>query len=469
MLELISEVEAAKTSVDERHDPRTVEASERGPLATGPRGPEPPRGVRPPAAEERPALSGEVASERDHAPAAPPIDKVVHRDRTVLRVQRALPPAFRWSRLFDGIEGVVEIDFGDIELGERTLQAAADALAGLGREVIAVRLVAAPIALVTRVDSRCTVVSVACRGRCPRCVDPVTAVLGRDELIQRLAGGREVECPRCGGALVDLALGALPLPAPVPPIRTASEAAPGAAVSPPSAASIAVARTPASRPVIIALALGVLAIVAAGWHAVRVHRRTPELPSAEVDRGSPRVWRDDRQWIAEVEADGIDEADAAGRCHARALGAAIAEIEAALPPRIRALCTDRVRIAADPGPIALARRQFAVSHRGAAVHAVASYTVPSDALARAIRFHAAVKATWGLELVNAPPSCGPGVLVLTAPGGSPIAVGDRIPSAGAQPLTSLDAITAELGERTELELVVDHHERRTLSVRTRVE
>jgi hypothetical protein len=181
------------------------------------------------------------------------------------------------------------------------------------------------------------------------------------------------------------------------------------------------------------------------------------------------VWRNDRQWIAEVEADGIDEADAAARCHAQALGAAIAEIEAALPPRIRALCTDRVRIAADPGPIALARRQFAVSHRGAAVHAVASYTVPSDALARAIRFHAAVKATWGLELVNAPPSCSPGVLVLTAPGGSPIAVGDRIRSAGAQPLASLDAITAELGERTELELAVDHHERRTLSVRTRAE
>jgi hypothetical protein len=48
-------------------------------------------------------------------------------------------------------------------------------------------------------------------------------------------------------------------------------------------------------------------------------------------------------------------------------------------------------------------------------------------------------------------------------------VGDRIRSTGAQPLASLDAITAELGERTELELAVDHHERRTLSVRTQAE
>jgi len=474
MIELVSEVEVVKTSVDERHDPRTVDLSERSRPATGSRRPEPERGERASVTDERPPVFDDAVVERGHDPAAPPIDKIVRADRTVLRLLRAVPPAFRWSRLFDGIEGVVEIDFGVIELGDPALAAAAEALAGLGREVTAVRLIAAPIALITRADERCTIVSVACRGRCPVCTDHISAVLDYDELQQRLASGAEIPCPRCGHGLVDLALAALPLPAPAlqgdlaPAPRTASSAM-GSVGSPlATAPSVTIPVVRRSRLAIYALALGTVAMGAAGWLVVRARRGPLELPAAVQDQGGHKVWRNDGRWIAEVEADGTDEADAAMRCHVRAVGAAIAEIEAGLPPSIRALCADRVRLETEPPHISLARSRLVVTRRNAVVHASASYTVAVDQLARAISFYAAIKAIWGIELVNAPPSCGPGVLVLTAPSG-PLAVGDRIRSAGTHPLASLDSITAELGDRAQLELVVDHQERRTMSVRTATE
>jgi hypothetical protein len=98
------------------------------------------------------------------------------------------------------------------------------------------------------------------------------------------------------------------------------------------------------------------------------------------------------------------------------------------------------------------------------VEAVARYALTRADLERAVAFYNAERTIWGLQLVNAPPTRAPGVLVLAGPGSGHVVPGDRVVSADRIPIGSLDAVTPELRLKPQLELTIEHQEQRTLMV-----
>ena len=72
--------------------------------------------------------------------AGAPFDKRIDGDVTTLRLLRPLDGGFRWAKLLDGVEGIVELALADGTLDSAALDAASAALHGLGSDVRALRI-----------------------------------------------------------------------------------------------------------------------------------------------------------------------------------------------------------------------------------------------------------------------------------------------------------------------------------------
>jgi serine/threonine protein kinase len=471
--DLMSEVEIIREQVDdERYDPSTVDRSELGSVSVGR------------AAAVSPASTTAAAPER--APGVV-VDKIVERDRTRLRFLREPDPGFRWGRMLDGVEGIVEIDFTGVGLTSSSIPVAREALQALGTEVENIQLISAPIALAAELDGRCRIVSASCRGFCPSCATRRVAVLEYTDLRDRLSQGRDVPCPQCRARLVEIELStAAPDTRQSGPRVVVTELPPS-----PSGATGSVATVARSQPIAlaadsqwrlwralpgrrraltIAFASTIIIVMMAGVLVWRVHARQSEY--ASLDTGSAQSWRDGQTWVTEASGDGPSEIAALGDARLRALAQAITEIEAALPRRIKPLCADGLEVAPSlldrPAAARIELEQLGASTRiiDSRAHVTVRYQMAKTARERALGFYARVESIWGLELINAPPSRRAGVLVIAAPFG-PISVGDRIISVAGQPLPSLEALhqLGELRSRPTLELVIEHEERRTLGIR----
>jgi len=414
LAELVSEVEIVRTHVDD-DDPIPLDRSEL-------------------------AAPVELAARRGGV-----VDKVVTQDRTRLRFLRDPDPGFRWARMLEGVEGAVEIDFtGVAELTGASIAAARDAVQALGTEVSQIHLVHVPVALATQLDGRCRIVSASCRGFCPRCKVHRVAGLPYAELCERLATGGELPCPACRAPLDQID-------------RPAIARAP--AIAPPRPA-------PRRRvaPIAVTCAVGV-AVGAVAWCG---YARRSAPPASAVAHS----WREAATWMAETSGDGATELAALTDARLRALALAIADLEAALPARIRPLCEGSLEVAPSlldrPADARLELEQVSAKLEPSAgrSHAQVRYRIAPEARARALGFYSRLEAIWGLELANAPPSRRAGVLVVAAPPG-PLTPGDRIVSVAGHPLADLAGLRAlrDLPAQPTLDLVIDHQERRTLGIK----
>lgn len=469
VIELVSAVEEARTRVDEGQDPMMVEAAEVSRHDNTGRASVTDRAA--PAFED---VIGEYESDRS----SPAVDKIVEANLTRLRFHRAIEPGFRWGRLFDGIEGIVEIDFtGVLELTSLSVVAARDAMLGLGTEVSEIRLIAVPISLAIELEDRCRVVSVSCRGRCPSCETWHSAILAYDELRERLAAGSDLPCPRCGTGLVDMELGG-----PVRPSGTQGAvglrssirmlvAAP--TITLPMPAVVAPPRSRSSRVLPVqprrwgklyaGVAAGaVLAMVVVLGLKVR-SRSAPSTGPAVPAAGSVKG-----EWVTSLEGDGPNETEAIARLRMRATQLVIDEIEAQLPEAIKVWRSESgeraVMNLTDHPNARIELEQIADGWEPRARRAKASYRLSPEAMARLRTYYNATRTVWGVELAHAPPSRPRGVIVVAAPKTAAMVAGDRVVSAGGQAVVDLSSIPTSVAAGT-VELEVEHHERRTVSVK----
>jgi serine/threonine protein kinase len=455
IIDVVSEVDAARTQVDERHDPATIEHSELGPLA---------RGAAPAPAAPEP-VSGMV------------VDKIIEHDRTRLRFLRDPDPGFRWTRMLEGVEGLVEIDFTEVVgLTVPSVAAARDALQALGVEVSKLQLFGVPIALAAELDDRCRIVSASCRGWCPSCRTHRATVLEYAEMRARLSDGRDLPCSQCGTPLheVDrssIASGGAPgdahgaTGAPPPPSNVRAADAVAAAIKPERIAR----QTPARA---FVLAVTVTACVVAGLAGVVGWRLWGRRSAAPLPPAG-QSWRNGPAWVVEASGAGTSELAALAEARLHALALVAAEIEAGLPERIQRLRGDSPEVAPSlldrPAEARVELDQLDAKSvaQGGRVQVTARYQIAEAARQRALDFYTKVASIWGLELINAPPSRRAGVLVIAAPSG-PVSVGDRILSVGGLALRSLDSLQqlGELRSRPQLDLVIERQERHTLQIKT---
>jgi|GEM_PF-3925016 len=491
VMQLYREVEHAKTKVDEAFDPETLDASELSvPASILTTGQITDKGKSPfEDAVDHPGIVEAPASETETSA----VDKIVEANTTRLRFVQPIAQGFRWQRFLDGIEGALEIDFsGAGELSATAVAAATVALHGLPSEVSEVRLVAVPIGLATQLDDRCHVISVSCAGRCPRCNEPSIAILAYDELRSRLANGSDVPCSRCNTGLVEIELAPLAswasrssikmpiVPPPserpsgeLPYAQTAAMSAQMPAARPPVTRSQRVPVSPHRKWLPAYIGLGFMAICMAALVLVLLTRtKDRAVPPPPVSVGDGRSWHDDADWRVEVTGEGVDDSAALAAARRHALRMFLLEIETELPTEIRELAStakDDAAVASFETHADARRLELVASsvvRDGAHSKATTSYKVANAAIEQARAYYAVRKQAWGVELVNAPPSRPPGVLVLVAPPKSAVGAGDRIISAGGQPLSSLASITPELLSHEQLELVVESIERKKLAVRS---
>jgi serine/threonine protein kinase len=495
VMALHREVEHAKTKVDEAFDPETHDASEMKSipasiLTTG-QIPVTDKGAPPFEDVIENAATVEAAA---HETKTIAVDKVVEANVTRLRFHQPIAKTFRWQRFLDGIEGALEIDFsGAGDLSATAVAAATVAIHGLPPEVSEVRLVAVPIGLATQLDDRCAVLSVSCAGRCPKCDETSIAILAYDELRTRLASGSDIPCSRCNTGLVEIELAPLAswasrssikmpiVPAPsdrpsgeLPYAQTASMSAQMPAPQPPVTRSRAIpARHRKWMPAYIGLAFMAICMAALVIVLLTRSKRARTVPPAPVSIGDGKSWHDRDDLRLEVIGDGVDDSAALAEARRQAMRIVLLEIEKELPTAIRELTASAKDAAAVANFEAHedARRlelvTSSVVREGVRAKATTNYKFANAAIDRARTYYAARKEAWGVVLVNAPPSRAPGVLVLSAPANSPVAAGDRIVSAGGQPLESLASVTSDLLRHDQLELVVERTERKKLAVRGR--
>ena len=488
--ELVSTIEDVKTRVDETHDPSTVEHSELTPLAT--------TGKLSSTDQGAPPFDDLVIEIGDSDRAAPIVDKIVEANVTRLRFHRAIEPGFRWGRLFDGIEGVVEVDFAGVaELTSPSITAASDALRGLGEEVSEIRLIAVPIMLAMELEDRCRVVSVTCRGSCSVCQQISVAMLEYDDLRTRLATGAPLPCVRCGHGLVDIELGRPPVTAtsgqmPIVGPRTSGQIP---IVGPRSSIRMLVAAAPVTsehaiprpaaptganpsplqpgegqpakrlNPRVYVGISAVAFVIAVGALVWKVKTRTPAPPAGGGSAVAAPVSPDD--WTIEVEGTGATEAEVLAQLQLQALRAAVAKIESELPERIRGLGVQPL----EPAVLALdslpeARFQLEPRtvewDRTHGLRAKARYAMTAATHTRLRTYFGESRQLGGLELVNAPPSRAPGVVVVGA-SGSGVVRGDRVISIGGRRVRDLSEVSGE--GASSLELVIEHREQHTIAVR----
>jgi len=468
--DLVLEVDAVRTQVDERHDPATIDRSELGPVA---------RGAAPATAATAPAraMTAPAPAATEHV-AGMVIDKIIEHDRTRLRFLRDPDPGFRWTRMLEGVEGVVEIDFTEVVgLTGPSVAAARDALQALGAEVETLELLGVPIGLAAGLDGRCRIVSASCRGWCPSCRTHRATVLAYAELRARLSDGRDLPCPQCGAALHEVdrstlasevapgdGRGATGAPPP-PPSNVRAPGAVAAVIKPERTARYTPARA-------FVLAVTVTACAVAGPAAVvgwRVGARRSAAPLAPAGQS----WQNGPAWVVEASGVGTSELAALAEARLHALALAAAEIEAGLPDRIQRLRGDAPEVAPTlldrPAEARVELDQIDAKsvEQGGHVQVTARYQMTGAARQRAVDFYSRGASIWGLELVNAPPSRRAGVLVIAAPSG-PVSVGDRIVSVGGLALRSLDSLQqlGELRSHPQLDLVIERQERHTLQIKT---
>ncbi len=433
VIELVAELERTKTIIDERSDPNLIDPN---PAASDKQ-----RTAGPNLGS---ALPNEAANEPD-SQSIKAVDKIVDANRTRLTFQRPIDKGFRWGKLLDGLEGVVEIQFADAELTGTALSAAVDALRNIGSEVKELHLVGAPIKLAAELGDRATIESVAVRGRCAACRMLQTVTFSSDELKQLRGNSKGVQCPRCATKLVDVDLSELEKSLPPSGLRLMVPT-PQHEHGPRKRRGVAFY---VGGLVVCALAGGVL------WSA-----KKPQPPHAASELSSARVRKDSDHWIVE-----LDRADSESSPKVRAMRAVISELEAMLPLKLRpwsGTASDAEAVANLQAQLSDVVELELQSKTGVRDN---EYTLSTSAIAQALEHYSQVKSVWGLELANAPPTRGTGVLVISAPTSGPIAAGDRVVSVEGRVVRSVQALSEHRLTQSQLELVVEHREQRTMYVR----
>lgn len=142
------------------------------------------------------------------------VEKSFEGTATRIKVRAPLDANIRWRRVFDGVEGEVSVDLGEVprfeEVGCKQL---ASVLEGLGREVTRTVLEGAPRAVLEACRQltsrgRITVGSVLLEGECSTCKAPRAVPLGWSEVVAAAEQDRLpfAPCKRCNGPLAFAAL-----------------------------------------------------------------------------------------------------------------------------------------------------------------------------------------------------------------------------------------------------------------------
>ncbi len=171
--------------------------------------------------------------------AGEPVEKTLDGDTTCIRINSALDPTLRWSRILDGVEGDVRLDLGGVT--QSTPNGVADLAQALQRLPHQVRLriqgCPEPVAFALGANPRETVRvdNLIIQGRCARCGAEAPVFVDLEREGNAVIQGRlpSSPCRRCEDGVIGvlharemleaLALGAVPLPveAIIPPAGTA--------------------------------------------------------------------------------------------------------------------------------------------------------------------------------------------------------------------------------------------------------
>jgi hypothetical protein len=192
---------------------------------------------------------------------------------------------------------------------------------------------------------------------------------------------------------------------------------------------------------------------------------SPPLAAPPPSDGDGRAWHEGSYWRADVTGTGPDRPTAAATARHEALSLLLLEIERDLPQAIRALgesgpsavaIFETHPIVADLEMLALEPRRQAMSERIAI-----SYRVSTSSIERAKESYARTIRAWGIDLVHAPPSRAPGVLVLAPGTRSDIGSGDRVIGVDDRRIDTLD----EIREITRGTLIIERTTRTKVRVR----
>jgi len=137
------------------------------------------------------------------------VDKLIEGDVTRVRVHTKLTSELRWSRIFDGLEGLVVLDLGSSKgVDSAGSQALVAALGSLDGEVEQLTLERCPEAIAVALASaglpaRVKLGSLTVEGHCASCAARRSALLLVEPHRETLAAGRapSLTCKRCSGAL----------------------------------------------------------------------------------------------------------------------------------------------------------------------------------------------------------------------------------------------------------------------------
>jgi len=497
-------------------------------------------------AEVRSALEEMAAA----APAPSPdlVDKSIEGETTRVRVQSKAGGAIRWGRILDGIEGALVIDLGGVAvLDDAGVASFEQALNALGDEVASVHIERSPQAVVDRfalngVPRRVSIASTVLTGFCTSCNVQRPALLVTDQHAVAIATGREptLHCKRCNGTLslvgAETALSVLarhrkrnsqaPRTSTPPPAMARSGAPPSiptltarpslmpvipapGAVPPfgpsfgPGALPQAAPAESSARPLVIAGALSLVILLAAGGFFVYARQRTPptEVPPATptapasgwaqaVDLPPPWVERlfseENGMFLVVGRSERAANADAAlTQARNDAIARITRQLQADLGPPIQDFVAARAKdeeVRKRPAQVAERylkqigtfaqpeRTETVVRQREGGVEAVARYRLPKSAYTQALALYRGTSYFQGVTVArifpsfDAPPDAELVVLnVLRGRVGdlAGLKAGDYVVSAGNKPLSSVEAFAklesdfAPLAPGNALELVVE--------------
>jgi len=413
--------------------------------------------------------------ERDRA-AGDVVEKRVTASETHLSVRRQPEPGFRWSRVFDGIEGAMTLDFRTVSRFTREGAARlVQALAALGPEVSSCEIIDAPSEVARELltghatpgypgpasSSRIRVASIAVEGRCEGCRAPRDGVLPMETVHLAQARGERpvVPCRRCGAALVvelDALEAGRPVappppstslavsreaPAPVPARRLhrgSALAVMAALVAVSSVASVAVLRSQrrGSSTAGAARAAGSLVTPSASTTSA-LATSAPAASSVVTPTTSASMVPDDGGFAITVVVEGPGESRAAAEARPLAVRALVDAITARLPPllkELRPLRTDgrgrpdperreddpalvAERFTRDVGAFASPERVDLAPQGASAI--LVRYRLSTEAFERAVEAYASTRSVGGVTFARALPTRGEGVIVAAVEPGRP--------------------------------------------------
>ena len=426
------------------------------------------------------------------------VDKVITASETRVRVHRDVDPAFRWSRVLDGIEGDVVVDFrGAPRFGREAAGRLARAMRALGPEVTTCEIVECPVEVAIALGGsrgRIRIGSLAFEGRCASCAAARTGTVGLAalEASYHARGAPFVPCRRCNGPLVlgDISQamnalfgGALPLSAAgsastssLSAMVASAMVATNAPDAPqPSPSSVAVASAmPASRArgARAGLALGVVALAVLAAAGLALTRRTSEVkvtpyaspltplaasPASPPDgvRAADGVVRGADGIVATITARAPDEDRALSDARAEAIARMLDLLELDLAASVRAAneasaarssrpdaiarFVEQVGAIASPDRIDVARRAEAAS-----VALTVTYRIGVQAWERAAAFYSEERGAGGITFAVAFPTRGGGLVVVASvpPMSAELPVGAIVEEIDGRRATSLDALTS---------------------------